>query len=157
MFRTSDIILISVMIGAAAVTYTIKHRAENTLADIRNLDRQIRYEEDTIDLLKADWSLLKQPSRLQTLTETYQDELGLQDLDPNQIGDISEIPERPLGIEDLPGDLDRFDTVFSMGVLYHRRSPLDHLGELRSALRAGGQLVLETLVIDGGVDQVLVP
>ena len=101
MFRTSDIILISVMIGAAAVTYTIKHRAENTLAGIRDLDRQIRYEENTIDLLKADWSLLKQPSRLQTLTETYKDDLGLQELDPNQIGDISEIPERPLGIEDL--------------------------------------------------------
>ena len=114
MFRTSDIILISVMIGAAAVTYTIKHRAENTLADIRNLDRQIRYEEDTIDLLKADWSLLKQPSRLQTLTETYQDELGLQDLDPNQIGEVSEIPERPLGIEDvIDGNLG--DTVAKDG------------------------------------------
>ena len=114
MFRTSDIILISVMIGAAAVTYTIKHRAENTLAGIRDLDRQIRYEEDTIDLLKADWSLLKQPSRLQTLTETYKEDLGLQDLDPNQIGEASEIPERPLGIEDvIDGNLG--DTVASDG------------------------------------------
>ena len=75
-------------------------------------------------------------------------------VDPHFVGRVTMLP---LGIEDLPGDLDRFDTVFSMGVLYHRRSPLDHLGELRSALRAGGQLVLETLVIDGGVDQVLVP
>ena len=114
MFRTSDIILISVMIGAAAVTYTIKHRAENTLAGIRDLDRQIRYEENTIDLLKADWSLLKQPSRLQTLTETYKDDLGLQELDPNQIGEVSEIPERPLGIEDvIDGNLG--DTVASDG------------------------------------------
>ncbi|MCC0029970.1 MAG: hypothetical protein H6891_06815 [Brucellaceae bacterium] len=114
MFRTSDIILISVMIGAAAVTYTIKHRAENTLAGIRDLDRQIRYEQDTIDLLKADWSLLKQPSRLQTLTETYKEDLGLQDLDPNQIGEASEIPERPLGIEDvIDGNLG--DTVAKDG------------------------------------------
>ena len=75
-------------------------------------------------------------------------------IDPHFVGRVTMLP---LGIEDLPGDLDRFDTVFSMGVLYHRRSPLDHLGELRGALRAGGQLVLETLVIDGGVDQVLVP
>ncbi|MCF1540680.1 DUF1698 domain-containing protein, partial [Escherichia coli] len=30
----------------------------------------------------------------------------------------------PLGIEQLP-ELQAFDTVFSMGVLYHRRSPLD--------------------------------
>ena len=44
-----------------------------------------------------------------------------------------------------------------MGVLYHRRSPIDHLLELRGALREGGQLVLETLVIEGGDDRVLVP
>ena len=63
----------------------------------------------------------------------------------------------PLGIEALPAKLARFDTVFSMGVLYHRRSPIDHLMELRTALRPGGQLVLETLVIEGGEDQLLVP
>ncbi|MCG6965802.1 MAG: tRNA 5-methoxyuridine(34)/uridine 5-oxyacetic acid(34) synthase CmoB [Chromatiaceae bacterium] len=63
----------------------------------------------------------------------------------------------PLGIEDLPAGLGAFDTLFSMGVLYHRRSPIDHLMDLRAALRPGGQLVLETLVIEGGPDQVLVP
>ena len=63
----------------------------------------------------------------------------------------------PLGIEALPENLQCFDTVFSMGVLYHRRSPFDHLYELKGCLRAGGELVLETLVIDGGLNQVLVP
>ena len=55
----------------------------------------------------------------------------------------------PLGIEDLPAEMTCFDTVFSMGVLYHRRSPLDHLLELKGCLRPGGELVLETLVVDG--------
>jgi tRNA (mo5U34)-methyltransferase len=63
----------------------------------------------------------------------------------------------PLGIEHLPKNLAAFDTVFSMGILYHRRSPMDHLRELRSLLRPGGQLVLETLVVDGPEGQVLVP
>ncbi len=63
----------------------------------------------------------------------------------------------PLGIEHLPKKLRFFDTVFSMGVLYHRRSPFDHLLELREALRPGGQLVLETLIIDGGAGEILVP
>jgi len=63
----------------------------------------------------------------------------------------------PIGIEDLPKELGCFDTVFSMGVLYHRRSPLDHLYELRSCLRSGGELVLETLVIEGGLGDVLMP
>ncbi|KAA5930414.1 MULTISPECIES: tRNA 5-methoxyuridine(34)/uridine 5-oxyacetic acid(34) synthase CmoB [Pantoea] len=62
----------------------------------------------------------------------------------------------PLGIEQLPA-LQAFDTVFSMGVLYHRRSPLDHLLQLKNQLVSGGELVLETLVIDGDVNQVLVP
>lgn len=63
----------------------------------------------------------------------------------------------PLTLEQLTPELNAFDTVFSMGVLYHRRSPLDHLSELRTALRPGGELVLETLVIDGGEREALVP
>ncbi|MGV3592416.1 MAG: tRNA 5-methoxyuridine(34)/uridine 5-oxyacetic acid(34) synthase CmoB [Gammaproteobacteria bacterium] len=63
----------------------------------------------------------------------------------------------PFALEDLPEGLQAFDTVFSMGVLYHRRSPFDHLLNLRNCLKPGGELVLETLVIDGGDGSVLVP
>ncbi|MGZ8096253.1 MAG: tRNA 5-methoxyuridine(34)/uridine 5-oxyacetic acid(34) synthase CmoB [Methylosarcina sp.] len=63
----------------------------------------------------------------------------------------------PLGIEQLPNNLKAFDTVFSMGVLYHRRSPIDHLLELRHLLKPGGELVLETLIINGSLGDVLVP
>lgn len=62
----------------------------------------------------------------------------------------------PLGIEQLP-KLEAFDTVFSMGVLYHRRSPLDHLMQLKDQLVAGGELILETLVVEGDENTVLVP
>ncbi|WP_392562311.1 tRNA 5-methoxyuridine(34)/uridine 5-oxyacetic acid(34) synthase CmoB [Orbus sturtevantii] len=62
----------------------------------------------------------------------------------------------PVGIEDMP-KLNAFDTVFSMGVLYHRRSPLDHLYQLKNQLTSNGQLVLETLIIDGKEHQALVP
>lgn len=63
----------------------------------------------------------------------------------------------PLGIDDVPTDLRAFDTVFSMGILYHRRSPIDHLYELRDCLVKGGELVLETLVIEGEQGEVLLP
>ncbi|WP_347988468.1 tRNA 5-methoxyuridine(34)/uridine 5-oxyacetic acid(34) synthase CmoB [Methylomonas sp. AM2-LC] len=63
----------------------------------------------------------------------------------------------PIGIDDMPNNLQLFDTVFSMGVLYHRRSPIDHLLELKNCLRSGGELVLETLVIEGGAEHILVP
>ena len=55
----------------------------------------------------------------------------------------------PLRLEELPGDARAFDTVFSMGVLYHQRSPLEHLAGLCGALRPGGQLILETLYLPG--------
>lgn len=63
----------------------------------------------------------------------------------------------PLGVDEVPANLQAFDTVLSMGVFYHRRSPIDHLIQLKSFLRPGGELVLETLVIEGGKDDVLVP
>lgn len=72
------------------------------------------------------------------------------------MGDDQRIHHLPLGIEQLP-KLEAFDTVFSMGVLYHRKSPLEHLEQLKDQLVDGGELVLETLVIDGDENAVLVP
>lgn len=63
----------------------------------------------------------------------------------------------PVGIEALPQKLEAFDTTFSMGVLYHRRSPMDHLKELMETLKPGGELILETLVIEGKLGECLVP
>ncbi len=64
----------------------------------------------------------------------------------------------PLGIEDLPAGAANFDTVLSMGVLYHRRDPLEHLSQLRALLRPGGRLVLETLVLPPSqADEILEP
>ncbi len=63
----------------------------------------------------------------------------------------------PLGIESMPATCRCFDTVFSMGILYHRRSPVDHLLQLRELLRPGGELVLETLYIEGDDRQCLLP
>jgi tRNA (mo5U34)-methyltransferase len=63
----------------------------------------------------------------------------------------------PLKMEDVPRPLKAFDTTFSMGVLYHRKSPIDHLAELKDTLKPGGQLVLETLVIEGELGEVFMP
>lgn len=63
----------------------------------------------------------------------------------------------PIGIEDVPPNLACFDSVFSMGVLYHRRSPLDHLFELKGCLRPGGELILETLIVEGDQETIFMP
>jgi len=53
----------------------------------------------------------------------------------------------PLGIEELPELPVGLDTVFSMGVLYHRKVPEAHLRQIHSLLKDGGTMVLETLVL----------
>ena len=63
----------------------------------------------------------------------------------------------PVGIDDMPDKMACFDSVFSMGILYHRRSPLDHLIQLKELLRPGGELILETLVIEGDKESCLIP
>lgn len=57
----------------------------------------------------------------------------------------------------LPEEPAAFDSVFCMGVLYHRRSPIDHLLQLKACLRPGGELILETLVVDGPEGFALTP
>ncbi|ESZ52322.1 cell division protein FtsL [Mesorhizobium sp. RSR565B] len=101
MFRTSDIVLIAVMVLAAALTYKAKREAEEQLASVQKIEAQIRYEEDTIDLLKADWSLLTQPSRLQKLAEIYKSQLALEPVNARQIVGLDDLPAKPLNIEDL--------------------------------------------------------
>ena len=63
----------------------------------------------------------------------------------------------PIGIEDMPEQMAIFETVFSMGVLYHRRQPLNHLKELHRLMIDGGELVLETLIVDQASKGILTP
>ena len=69
----------------------------------------------------------------------------------------------PVGIEHMPEKMHRFDTVFSMGILYHRKSPIDHLHELKNLLtreknnHCEAELVIDTLIIEGNERQCLMP
>ena len=63
----------------------------------------------------------------------------------------------PLRLNELPQNGHDFDTTFSMGVLYHQRSPIDHLQQLKGTLRPGGQLVLETIFIPGEESRACTP
>lgn len=102
MFRTTDIVLIAVMVAGAAFTYNTKHQVEAQLAEVRKIEAMIRFEQDSLTILKADWSLLTQPSRLQKLTEIYQEELQLAPLDARQVVGVDELPAKPVEMEIVP-------------------------------------------------------
>ena len=63
----------------------------------------------------------------------------------------------PIGIEDIPCGIAEFQTVFSMGVLYHRKDPIEHLKKIFSLMDNEGELVLETIILPGDSDEVLHP
>lgn len=102
MLRTIDIIMILVMVSAAAVTYRIKATSEDQLQQVRKLERQIAHEEDAIDLLKADWSLLTQPSRVQRLVDAHKEALELEATDSTQVTGLESVPEK--GLAETEGD-----------------------------------------------------
>jgi hypothetical protein len=94
MIRTTDIALFTLMIAAAAGTYQIKAEANGKQNEIRRIERQIAVEEDTIDLLEADWSMLTQPERLQKLVEKHAGELALQPIEARQVVSVRDVPEK---------------------------------------------------------------
>lgn len=63
----------------------------------------------------------------------------------------------PFRMVDFPTHSQNFDIVTSMGVLYHCKSPFEHLEQLKGSLKKGGALILETLVVEGPENTVLVP
>ena len=69
----------------------------------------------------------------------------------------SNIAYELLGVESLPEYGVKFDTIFCLGVIYHRSDPIKMLKELKMALNPGGELFLDTMYIDMDGDFVLCP
>ncbi|MEX3010105.1 hypothetical protein [Hoeflea sp. TYP-13] len=115
MLKTIDFVIIALMAAAAVMTFHIKFQAEEQLAEIKKLEADIRLEEDTIDLLNADWSLLVQPGRLQNLVETHNEDLGLEITEPHQMVRPEELPARvrdlPEPVREMMADLPDNETV----------------------------------------------
>ena len=62
----------------------------------------------------------------------------------------------PVSLEDMPKK-PIFDTVFSMGVLYHQRDHMAHLSQLREMMAPNAELVIETLIVENLEDYILIP
>jgi len=62
----------------------------------------------------------------------------------------------PIRLEEMP-KLAIFDSVFSMGVLYHQRDYMQHLSQLKEMMASNAELILETLVVDGPNGYSLIP
>ncbi len=69
----------------------------------------------------------------------------------------SDIVYELLGVEHLDIYDVKFDTIFCLGVLYHRSDPISTLKSLKKALNKDGELFLDTFMIDGDEEICLTP
>jgi len=69
----------------------------------------------------------------------------------------SDIKYELLGIEHIEHYEHKFDTIFCLGVLYHRSDPIASLKSLYKSLNKDGELILDTFMIDGNEDICLTP
>ncbi len=95
MLRIVNVLLVAVMIAGAIATYNLKHQTEKAATRVSRLNAGIAKERETMALLKAEWSMLSQPSRLQELVARYQDHFKLAPFSANQVATLDEIPMRP--------------------------------------------------------------
>ncbi len=63
----------------------------------------------------------------------------------------------PFRFEEMAGIKKKFNTVFCMGILYHRKSPIEFLEQIKACMARNGELVLETLILEGHGETCLYP
>ncbi len=69
----------------------------------------------------------------------------------------SDIVYELLGVEHLEFYPEKFDTIFCLGVLYHRSDPVAMLKSLYRGLDKEGEVILDTFYIDGEEEMALCP
>jgi hypothetical protein len=94
--RIFNLVLLVAMLIGAAITYDMKHKAEMAADRVAKLQADIAKQKDAIALLRAEWSLLTQPARLQDVVEKYSTYFKLEPFSPKQLATIDEIPLRPV-------------------------------------------------------------
>jgi hypothetical protein len=93
--RIVNVVLIVAMVAGAVVTYNLKHQTEKAANRVARLHAGIAKEHEAIAFLKAEWSMLSQPARLQQLIARYQEHFKLEPFAANQVATLDEIPIRP--------------------------------------------------------------
>src|SRR5579871_1905462 len=102
MVRILNVLVIGCLIVAAVIVYDVKYQSTYKAQAVARLNNEIRAEQEKIALLRAEWSRLSSPVRIQTLSERY---LGMKALDVSRIDDFSALPEKPAPVGDPIRDM----------------------------------------------------
>ena len=92
MMRLLNICVIAALVAAAAYVYKIKYESTQRVEQVAKLRAEIRREHDAIAALRAEWSRLDSPARIQELAKRH---LALKPIDQRQFDRLDQLPERP--------------------------------------------------------------
>jgi hypothetical protein len=92
MMRILHILVIGALVSAAAYVYKIKFESTREAERLAKIRMEIRREQDVIAALRAQWSKLDSPARIQELSKRH---LPLRPIDPRQFDTFANLPERP--------------------------------------------------------------
>ena len=90
--RVLNITVIGVLILAASFVYKIKFDATLQAETVAKMRGELRRERDAIALLRAEWTKLETPARLEALAKRH---LALRPVEPSQFDNFERLPERP--------------------------------------------------------------
>jgi cell division protein FtsL len=99
--RLVNLIVIIALVLAAAFVYKIKFDSTVQAERVAKLRTEIRREHDSVAALRAEWSRLDSPSRVEGLAKRH---LTLKPIDPTQIENFDQLPQRPLPPPADPSD-----------------------------------------------------
>jgi hypothetical protein len=100
--RIIHLLVIGVLVFAAAYVYRIKMESTERTERVLRLRAEIREQRDAIAVLRAEWTRLDAPLRLQGLAERH---LALKPLNATQYDSFKNLPERPPSLV-KPGEPD---------------------------------------------------
>jgi hypothetical protein len=127
MLRSLNVIWIGLMVTGAVFTYVMKDGSGRAADHVMQLRADIAREKEQLTVLRAEWSVLDQPARLQALVARYATYLHLQPLDVRQLASIDDVPEKPVDPPEAAG-IDNIRTATIPGAkTVHPRQPATKL------------------------------
>lgn len=90
MISRATLLWAALVIPAGAALYQIKYEVRDLESEITGLERQIETDREAISVLRAEWSLLNDPQRIESLSRRH---LGLEPVEPEQIKSADRLEE----------------------------------------------------------------
>lgn len=91
MMRFLNVLAIVALIGSAVYAYSIKYATLYQAERMAKLQRELQSETDSVAMLRAEWSHVAAPVRVEALADKY---LGGQVMELSQIATLSSLPDK---------------------------------------------------------------